>query len=258
MARPINWFASHHIFRLSCPSQFPLSPYLTLPAAVRRSVDCAGARVISAIPRSLSDIRRDIAPVFSAPCCRRISESLPMLVANRIFWAWSVATSKVTALATVGEFGALVGQLINRQHLYVLQQDIGNVLRGTIWPGHRANKHNINSISGQHKASNAPNVVNPDGNSPLAFIKKRGERGALTGTGDLGLQNGFILPNWSSTARRPSFSNWSRVAKAPSGSCAAAHGTSVMLSRLRVMPKVSGALATTIVPVGTGLTVACA
>ena len=84
--------------------------------------------------------------------------------------------------------GLLVGKLIDRQHLRVLDHDIGGggVLLAL------ARQHHVDMVAGQHEAGDALDVVDANRHRRHAGIEHGGQRGALPRPGDLRGQHGFV------------------------------------------------------------------
>ena len=77
--------------------------------------------------------------------------------------------------------GAVIGDLIDRQHARVLQHHLGGGLPLVDLTG----QHHVDMVARQHEAADAADVVDADGDRLHALAHQRRERRALAGAGDL-------------------------------------------------------------------------
>ena len=87
-----------------------------------------------------------------------------------------------------GLVGALVGDLIDRQHAHVLQHHVG---RGEVLVL-LARQHDVDAIARQHEAGDALDVVDADGDRLHAVLQQRRQGRALAGAGDLRRQHRLV------------------------------------------------------------------
>ena len=84
---------------------------------------------------------------------------------------------------------ALVGELVDGEHLDVLQQHVGIGL-GALEVAHQ---EHVDALAGQDETGDAVDVVHPHGDGLHALLDDGGERAALAGPGDLRLQHRLVL-----------------------------------------------------------------
>ena len=84
--------------------------------------------------------------------------------------------------------GALVGDLIDRQHAHVLQHDVGGGEVLVLL----ARQHDIDAIARQHEAGDALDVIDADGHGLHAVLQQRRQGRALAGAGDLGREHRLV------------------------------------------------------------------
>ena len=146
----------------------------------RRAVVPCRCRAASPEPRSLSVILRVLASVVS-PALRSNSDSVPTEDASQTFCASHGRDLERDRLGHRRLVGALVGDLVDRQHAHVLQHDLGG-RRALV---DLARQHDVDAVARQHEAADAVDVVDADGHRLHARRAPGRQRGALAGAGDL-------------------------------------------------------------------------